>query len=54
MTSKKPMKATSKKPMKAPPRTPKIDRQWRTTIILTVVAGLLSVAVAIEVTTRYF
>jgi len=40
--------------MKPPFRAPKIDREWRTTLILASVAALLSVAVAIEVAARYF
>jgi hypothetical protein len=35
-------------------RAPKIDREWRTTLILASVAALLFVAVAIEVAVRYF
>jgi hypothetical protein len=45
---------TSERPVKTPLRTPKIDREWRTTIILAGVMALLSVAVAIEVAARYF
>jgi hypothetical protein len=44
---------TSEWPVKAPFRS-KIDREWRTTLILASVAALLSVAVAIEVAVRYF
>lgn len=40
--------------MKIPLRAPKIDPEWRTTIILAGVALLLSAAVAIEVAARYF
>jgi hypothetical protein len=37
-----------------PLRAPKIDREWRTTIILVGVIAFLSAAVAIEVAARYF
>jgi hypothetical protein len=40
--------------MKTPVRVPKIHREWRITLILTGVAALWSVAVAIEVAARYF
>jgi hypothetical protein len=40
--------------VKTPLRAPKIDREWRTTLILASVVALLSVAVAIEVAVRYF
>jgi hypothetical protein len=40
--------------MKTPHRAPKIDREWRTTIILAGVAALLSAAVAIVMAGRYF
>jgi hypothetical protein len=40
--------------MKTPLRTPKIDREWRTTLILAGVIALLSAAITIEVATRYF
>ena len=40
--------------MKMPLRAPKIDRGWRTTLILAGVIALLSAAVAIEVAARYF
>jgi hypothetical protein len=45
---------TSERPVKTPLRNPKIDPGWRTTIILTVVAVLLCMAVAVEVAARYF
>ena len=40
--------------MKTPFRAPKIDREWRTTLILASVAALLCAALAIEVAARYF
>jgi hypothetical protein len=45
---------TSERPVKSPLRAPKIDPEWRTTLILASVAALLSVAVAIEVAAHYF
>ena len=40
--------------MKTPFRVPKIDREWRTTLILAGMIALLSAALAIEVAVRYF
>jgi hypothetical protein len=45
---------TSETPVKKPLRAPKVDSEWRTTLILAGVAVLLSAAVAIEVAARYF
>jgi hypothetical protein len=45
---------TSERPVKTPLRAPKIDAEWRTTLILASVAAFLSVAVGIEVAVRYF
>jgi hypothetical protein len=44
----------SERPVKTPFRVQKIQREWRTTLILASVAALLSVAVAIEAAVRYF
>jgi hypothetical protein len=44
---------TSERPVKTPLHAPKIDREWRMTLILAGVAALLCVAVAIEVAARY-
>jgi hypothetical protein len=40
--------------MKTPFRAPKIDREWRMTLILAGVVALLCVAVAVVVALRYF
>jgi hypothetical protein len=40
--------------MKTPFRAPKIDREWRTTLILASMIALLSAALAIEAAVRYF
>jgi hypothetical protein len=45
---------TSESPMKTPFRAPKIDREWRMTLILAGVVALLCVAVAVVVALRYF
>jgi hypothetical protein len=40
--------------VKTPFRAPKIDPEWRTTIILAGVIAFLSAAVALELVARYF
>jgi hypothetical protein len=40
--------------MKTPFRAPKIDREWRTTLILASVAALLSLAVVVVAAMRNF
>ena len=44
---------TSERPVKTPLHAPKIDREWRMTLILAGVAALLCVAAAIEVAGPY-
>jgi hypothetical protein len=39
--------------VKKPLRDPKIDHEWRTTLILASVAALLSLAVVVVAATRY-
>ena len=51
---RQPQAITSEGPVKTPLRAPKIEPEWRTTIILAGVAVLLSAAVAIEVAARHF
>jgi hypothetical protein len=45
---------TSERPVKKPLRVPKIDREWRTTLILASVAALLALAVVAVAATRSF
>jgi hypothetical protein len=40
--------------VKTPRRNPKIDREWRTTLILAGVIALLCVAIVIKAAMRYF
>jgi ABC-type Fe3+ transport system permease subunit len=44
----------SERTVKAPFRAPKIHREWWTTLLLSTIAALLSVAVAIKVAADYF
>jgi uncharacterized membrane protein SpoIIM required for sporulation len=40
--------------VKTPRRNPKIDREWRTALVLAGVIALLCVAIVIEAAMRYF